>query len=928
MAPSGGRKGATASGSRRSKRISGSRRNESADYGNLPDVYQSLIAETDATPPTGTEERPIKRRKVTPIARSAQAVAEMPISSDPEDLPSLSKANIHGRQISPQTVEDSSESEGSDIAFEDVALSFQGDSESEREREIEDVSISLDPQTTPKPRVSSKRKPSSGVDKAHRLLVHKLHVLCLLGHCMFVNGRCNNFGVQKHLRSLLPPRALPFLDPDPNTTQYQRNKMFMDGLQQAVAAFTGRFRVTAPGLKMPEWQVGDDKADDHIDLAGCMDLDDFISAAKSVRGSQDVGNQLFCAMLRSVGVNARIVCSLQVLPFGSVPKASTPQKAIKPRYLAMASDQRFPPDDASGDEANVMTSSSLGRLSAIRRRLGQPSLNSVTVPVQSSRKRSKSIQKLSYPVFWVEAFNPSYSKWVVVDPIVTNTINTPSSVEPPLSYGLNHMTYVMAFEADGVVRDVTRRYAKSYNAKTRRHRVEAAGESGVSWWKRTLRIFRRLDGQLDRDQIEDAEMAQKEAREGLPANVLDFKGHPYYALERHLKRNEVIHPKREVGKVNAGSAKKPRMESVYRRNDVLQCRSADKWYRAGREVKPNEQPLKYVRARTRRDQSPNPDAAADPAQAATTGLYSFSQTSLYVPPPVRNGRVPRNAFGNLDIYAPSMIPAGGTHIRDAQASRAALLLRVDFADAVTGFSFKGRHGTAIIDGIIVATEHADAVHAALESFREDAVEEASRARSLEALRLWKRFVIGLRITERVSAYGGTDSHSASGVDDVDHEGGGGFLPEDANVDDHTMGGGFLPEDADGDDQMTGGGFLSGDANNVDYAMGSGFVPAGLEIEDGSAGHSALETSATTDRQAGSPPFEIGGIDGYNDGPDHNESDKADLRPAVLPVAGQRTDLGQQEGPRSPALRHDSDGDSILSHDPEDDDAEPDWLESD
>jgi xeroderma pigmentosum group C-complementing protein len=407
-----------------------------------------------------------------------------------------------------------------------------------------------------------------------------------------------------------------------------------------------------------------------------------------------------------------------------------------------------------------------------------------------------------------------------------------------------------------------------------------------------------------------------------------------------------------------------------------------------------------------------------------------------------------------------MIPAGGTHIRDAQASRAALLLRVDFADAVTGFSFKGRHGTAIIDGIIVATEHADAVHAALESFREDAVEEASRARSLEALRLWKRFVIGLRITERVSAYGGTDSRrlavqnsgdeneqgamdrctenggflldeteeapmptaglfsiseltktkrapgkrnqrkkkyndnededdgegedfsgqdfaedddlsddnldSASGVDDVDHEGGGGFLPEDANVDDHTMGGGFLPEDADGDDQTTGGGFLSGDANNVDYAMGSGFVPAGLEIEDGSAGHSVLETSATTDRQAGSPPFEIGGIDGYNDGPDHNESDKADLRPAVLPVAGQRTDLGKQEGPRSPALvspapiisvppitsipptsradlnldldtsqtsprpikRHDSDGDSILSHDPEDDDAEPDWLESD
>jgi xeroderma pigmentosum group C-complementing protein len=548
-------------------------------------------------------------------------------------------------------------------------------------------------------------------------------------------------------------------------------------------------------------------------------------------------------------------------------------------------------------------------------------------------------------------------------------------------------------------------------------------------------------------------MAQKEAREGLPANVLDFKGHPYYALERHLKRNEVIHPKREVGKVNAGSAKKPRMESVYRRNDVLQCRSGDKWYRAGRQVNPNEHPLKYVRARKNRDPRPDPDATADPAQAATIGLYSFSQTSLYVPPPVRNGRVPRNAYGNLDIYAPSMIPAGGTHIRDAQASRAALMLRVDFADAVTGFSFKGRHGTAVIAGIIVANEHADAVHAALESFREDAVEEASRARSLEALRLWKRFVVGLRITERVSTYGGTESHqsavpnsvdeneegamdrdtesggvsldeteegpmptagrfsiseltkpkraahgkrkqrgeryddhdeddgegedfnsqnfaedddlpddnlgSASGNNDLHHEGDGGFLLEDANID--TMGGGFLPEDADDDEQMTGGGFLPEDADVEDYAIGGGFAPAGLENEDESAGQCILETSSTKDCQAGSLLF-----DGYDDGPDHDESDKADLGPAVLPEAEQRNDMGQQGLPGSPALvslaprasvppvistpptsradldlnhdtsqtspypieRHDGDGDSILSHDPEDDDAEPDWLESD
>ena len=55
-------------------------------------------------------------------------------------------------------------------------------------------------------------------------------------------------------------------------------------------------------------------------------------------------------------------------------------------------------------------------------------------------------------------------------------------------------------------------------------------------------------------------------------------------LERHLKHNQVIHPKKEVGKVNIGTVASSNMESVYRRRDVHIVRSADKWYRLGREV--------------------------------------------------------------------------------------------------------------------------------------------------------------------------------------------------------------------------------------------------------------------------------------------------------------------------------------------------------
>ena len=57
------------------------------------------------------------------------------------------------------------------------------------------------------------------------------------------------------------------------------------------------------------------------------DKDDFIEAAKSLEGSRDVGAQLFCALLRSVGVQARLVCSLQPLP--CAPGAPTRSKAGK-----------------------------------------------------------------------------------------------------------------------------------------------------------------------------------------------------------------------------------------------------------------------------------------------------------------------------------------------------------------------------------------------------------------------------------------------------------------------------------------------------------------------------------------------------------------------------------------------------------------------
>ncbi|KAK1087564.1 hypothetical protein LTR48_002464 [Friedmanniomyces endolithicus] len=715
------------------------------------DVYQDMLAEAAVTEPDELSDRPPKRRRV---ATSVTVPSPSKSRNGKARQADESRRAISGDEASSPKQQmvgaSSDDSDESDFAFEDINLEQPATGHTD-DNGIADISISVNPNTTPTRQAKQKRKGASLVEKAHRLLVHKAH---------------------RNLQPLLTEKTKMYLRANTRESQFDRNNLFMDGLQQAVEQFRGRFRVTASGMRRPRWAVEGEAAvgpGAKVDEEA-VDRSDFITASRKLAGSQDTGNQLFCALLRTVGVEARIVCSLQVLPFTNAPVKSTPQKPIKRTIFASASvsNTDHSASDASADDVSVRSSTSIGRIPPVRRRLGQPSF---TTAAPGTVDQKTPIRKLAYPVFWTEAFNAAHQKWIPCDPIVTATYNKPAKLEPPSSYDANQLSYVIAFEADGVAKDVTRRYAKAYNAKTRRQRVEAT-ENGTQWFKKAMRLCRRRGPALDREQVEDAELAAKEAREGLPGNVLDFKEHPYYALERHLRRHEVLFLRREVGKVNAGTAAKPRMEGVFRRQDVVVCRSAEKWYRMGREVRAGEQGLKLVKAARRlgRAKDAEDEDGEEGEEVRMTALYALHQTDVYVPPTVVDGRVPRNAYGNLDIYVPSMVPAGGVHLRHPLTQVAARQLRVDYADAVTGFSFKGRQGTAIIEGAVVAEMHAEAVKEVIEGLEREEAEERCRKRSLVALTLWARMVKGLGIRERIKGYRkASDEAGGAGGDDGEME---------------------------------------------------------------------------------------------------------------------------------------------------------------
>ncbi|KAI0022888.1 hypothetical protein F4780DRAFT_732066 [Xylariomycetidae sp. FL0641] len=550
------------------------------------------------------------------------------------------------------------------------------------------------------------------------------------------------------------------------------------------------------------------------DAESPLEKSDFRQAAKSFRGSRDVGAQLYCALLRSAGCEARLVCSLQPLAFAAGgPTMGKPPKA-RARMSLEEQYARMPKYDSSF-QSPVVPSSPL----SARRRLGHPNATAFHIPSTASPGPSrqapaatKKIRESPYPVYWVEILDEAHQKWQPTDPLVTNSYWKPQKLEPPASDRENAMTYVVGFEEDGSVKDVTRRYAKAYNAKTRKLRVESVTPNGERWWRKALRAYAR-DYMTDLDQIEATELAAAEAREPMPRNVADFKDHPVYALERHLRRHEVLVPGATLsGTVGAGSTGP--LEKIYRRKDVRLARSREKWYRLGREVLPNEAPAKFL---TRRPK-PQGDARAEEAvreeleAGGTVGtpIYTIEQTKVYEPPPIIDGRIPKNRFGNLDIYVPSMVPKGGAYIANELGARASFILGIDYAPALTGFQFKGRQGTAVLHGVVVAAEHEAAVRAVITGLKDQEAELERERRSREVLKAWRHFLMNLRVRQRIWA--GVDSDE-EGADEEAHHDDAMDVDNERGVDNDGAAEEQLQQSEDSED--AGGGFMI----DEDYAGG-------------------------------------------------------------------------------------------------------------
>jgi len=629
-------------------------------------------------------------------------------------------------------------------------------------------------------------------------------------------------------------------------------------------------------------------------------LKDFRKIAKVCEGSRDVGEQLFVALIRGLDIEARLVASLQPVGLGWGKNEDATVKKKKPDGK-----DRIPDESDDGSSSDVIEPPQLSK-TPFQSKTGKPKIVSKgkagapidlsegsasedqdmlggsddddsvvdVTPSMPRRKPNKNYDHdMLFPTYWVEAVSPITNEVYPVEPFLLNppVANKPehlASFEPrgaKADKAKLVFAYVVAYDSGGCAKDVTIRYLKRHMWPGRTkgvrmpvEKVPVYNKKGkikhyeeYDWFKTVMSGYRRphhlRTAVDDLEETKDLKAVKPEKREKQHGEdtLQGYKSSATYALVRHLRREEALRPgATPVKYFTAGKGEKAQEEPVFSREDVLICRTGESWHKEGRQVKNGEHPIKMVpvRAVTLTRKREVEEAERDGGEKLKQGMYSQDQTEYIIPPPIENGIIPKNAYGNMDCFVPSMVPKGAVHIPLRKTMSICKRLGIQYAEAVTGFEFGNKRAVPVITGVVVAAENEDLVIDEWEKDEEERKRKEDAKREKVALATWRKFLMGLRIVERVrDEYGGgADAHLKEELNPFTNQmkvqrtrkeqHNGTATRKAANHVEEDTGGGFILDDAD----ILGGGFLLDDDEAPQEDASSGaieFPPNGDEDEE-------------------------------------------------------------------------------------------------
>uniref|UniRef100_A0A8C6J7P0 Uncharacterized protein n=1 Tax=Melopsittacus undulatus TaxID=13146 RepID=A0A8C6J7P0_MELUD len=350
--------------------------------------------------------------------------------------------------------------------------------------------------------------------------------------------------------------------------------------------------------------------------------------------------------------------------------------------------------------------------------------------ISSDEDDGQEVRKATGTDQWLEVFLEPEDKWVCVD-CVHGNVGQPQVC---FTHATKPLSYVLGFDNDGSVRDVTQRYDPMWMTATRKSRVDPA------WWEDTLQPYR--SPYVQRDEKEENEFLVKLQDQPLPTAIGEYKNHPLYALKRHLLKYQAIYPE------SAAILGYCRGEAVYSRDCVHTLHSKDTWLKQARVVRIGEVPYKMVKGFSNQARKAR---LAEPTNQDKEDLALFGrwQTEEFQPPVAVDGKVPRNEYGNVYLFLPSMLPIGCVQLKLPNLNRVARKLDIDCAQAITGFDFHGGYSHPVIDGYVVCEEFKEVLIAAWENEQAEIERKEQEKREKRALANWKLLIKGLLIRERL-----------------------------------------------------------------------------------------------------------------------------------------------------------------------------------
>lgn len=348
------------------------------------------------------------------------------------------------------------------------------------------------------------------------------------------------------------------------------------------------------------------ESDEEVDYI--EDLEAFLQLLNTKSGTRDTSAELFVAILRACGCEARLVCSLQPVAY-KIPAGTAAQTSA---------------DNAPTEENEE------GEKPTVRFKYRAPSKTYVDPNDILKQPRAKP------PTVWAEVYCTDTQSWMCVDPI-RGHIDKPLLMEPAALNRSSNLSFVIAFDpvnskGQGNITDVTRRYTSNLEKAIRsreRPLTKREIEGGLKLWSDSLiDILSRKNKQGDRELIEQAYLDKQQSNEVMPTAIGNFKNHPLYALERHLLKFEILYPKTPIlGKI--------RGETIYPRECVKNVSTADTYRKLGREIIEGEQPIKMVKANAVTIEKRRMlERAKQEGHDLMVPCYGEWQTRPYVPPPV------------------------------------------------------------------------------------------------------------------------------------------------------------------------------------------------------------------------------------------------------------------------------------------------------